>query len=199
VADGLVSDFDFHPDELYVRQFRVRPGDVLRRDAAAFVSEVESDGVVLRHYAFAGEWFKVNVTFDRAGSLVDTPAEEGVRRPFAFNCDIATPMLTQPDGVYAVDLFLDVLVGADARTFDVVDADEFEEAIAAELLSPHEVEGARRGLRRLIGLIERGEFVDFLEAACPFGASTAGPALPILRVPIADGPFLGPGVRPTWR
>jgi len=54
---GLVSDFDFHPDEADVREFRFRQTDVLRFDDAAFVCATGSDGVVLRHYAFADEWF----------------------------------------------------------------------------------------------------------------------------------------------
>jgi Protein of unknown function (DUF402) len=197
-GSGLVGDFDFHPDELYVRQFQARSRDVLRRDDVAFVCEAASDGAVLRHYALADEWFKINVTFDRAGSLVETPAGSGISRPFAFNCDIATPMRTGPSAVYAVDLFLDVLVGADARTYDVVDEDEFEQAVAGELVSAGEAVGARRGLVRLTELIERGGLIAFLEAVCPFGPSPAGPALPMLRTPLAEVPLVQPGRRPTW-
>jgi hypothetical protein len=65
VTDGLVSDFDFHPDEPYVRQLRVPRADVLRMDGSVFVCESVVDDVVLRHYAFDDEWFKVNVTFAR--------------------------------------------------------------------------------------------------------------------------------------
>ena len=36
-------------------------------DDVAFISESRIGDVVLRHYAFVGEWFKVNVTFDPAG------------------------------------------------------------------------------------------------------------------------------------
>jgi hypothetical protein len=173
VTDRLVSDFDFHPDEPYVRQFRVPRRDALRWDASVFVCEAAHDDVVLRHYAFADEWFKVNVTFDRHGELVETPADHDVAQPFAFNCDIATPMLSEPFAVYGVDLFLDVLVRVDGSTYDIVDEDEFAHAVDSGLLSAGEVAGARRGLERLVQLITRDELVGFLESACPFGPSTA--------------------------
>lgn len=194
----LISDFDFHPDEPYVREFRVPRHDVLRIDSSAFVCEAEADGVVLRHYAFADEWFKVNVTFDRAGSLVETPALQGIAPPFAFNCDIATPMLSTPSAVSAVDLFLDVLVRADGVAHEVVDVDEFEAALATGLLSSPEAAGARSGLDRLVGLVASGDLMAFLDDAWPFGRSVAGPALPIRRVPVAECPLVQPGLRATW-
>lgn len=193
----LVSDFDFHPDEPYVREFRLPRRDVLRMDGSTFVCESEMDGVVLRHYAFADEWFKVNVTCDRTGALVETPAMHGIS-PFALNCDIATPMLWARAAVHAVDLFIDVLVGADGLAHEVVDLDEFEAAIAAGLLSPAEAAGARSGLDRLVGIIARGELLDVLDDAWPLGPSTAGPSMPMRRVAVADVPLVQPRRRPTW-
>jgi hypothetical protein len=94
-AQDLFSDFDFHPDEQYVRQFRVPAAGVLRLDENVFVSEAESDGIVLRHYAFADEWFKVNVTIDRAGEVVEPElSPPAIVKSVAYNCDIATPMLS---------------------------------------------------------------------------------------------------------
>jgi hypothetical protein len=108
---GLVSDFDFHPDEPHVRQFQIPPEGVLRLDDEVFVSEAESEGIVLRHYAFRDEWFKINVTIDRAGTVVEpSPA---IVKSFAYNCDIATPMQLSSGAVYATDLFVDVLVRKD--------------------------------------------------------------------------------------
>ena len=68
---------------------------------------------MLRHYAFAGHWFKVNVTTDRGGRLTET-GDRTCR--FAFNCDIATPMEREGDSTFAVDLFTDVLVRQDATS-----------------------------------------------------------------------------------
>jgi hypothetical protein len=70
-------------------------------------------------------------------------ARPGVRvvPPFTFNCDIATPMLRRRDAVYAVDLWLDVLVRDDGVTHAVYDHHDFEEAIRRGLLSEREVAG----------------------------------------------------------
>lgn len=193
----LVSDFDFHPDEPDVREFRVPRRDVLRMDGSVFVCESESEDVVLRHYAFLDEWFKVNVTFDRAGALVETPARQGTP-PFAVNCDISTPMLSAAAAVYAVDLFVDVLVRADGLAHEVVDLDEFDAAIAAGLLSFSEAAGARSGLERLVAIIARGDLLAFLHGAWPFDPSVAGPALPMRRFAVTDVPLVQPGRRLTW-
>src|SRR5207244_2718094 len=58
----------------------------------------------------------------------------GAGRPdadaFSFNCDIATPMVCQENSVFAVDMWIDVLVRADGLTCCVGDEDEFADAIA---------------------------------------------------------------------
>jgi hypothetical protein len=41
--------------------------------------------------------------------------------PFTFNCDIATPMVRGEDAVFAVGLWLDVLVRGDGITYGVYD------------------------------------------------------------------------------
>ncbi|TMR96597.1 hypothetical protein [Nonomuraea basaltis] len=90
-ATDLVSDYDFRPDEPEVRLVRVPRADVLRLDSGAYVSEADLNGIVLRHYAFRNEWFKVNITFDRAGEILESSPAPGVTA-FALNCGIATPM-----------------------------------------------------------------------------------------------------------
>jgi hypothetical protein len=196
IAD-LVRDFDYHPYEPHVRQFRVPRGDVLRLDAQAYVCDALFDDVVLRHYAFRDEWFKINVTLDRSGKVVETRRGPG-HPPFSFNCDVATPMATSAHAVYAVDLYADVLVEVDGVRHRVQDVAELQEAAAGGLVSAYELHSARRGLDRLLSLIENGELVSFLNDVCPFGASGAGPALPMARVPLAEVPELQPRHRPTW-
>jgi hypothetical protein len=85
----VLRDHDFHPDEPTVRIFRTPSPGVLRLDDSVAVSETVYDRVVLRHYAFAEHWFKINVTTDLSGGLTET-GDDGTRR-FAANCDIATP------------------------------------------------------------------------------------------------------------
>ncbi|WP_433213704.1 hypothetical protein ACQP00_02465 [Dactylosporangium sp. CS-047395] len=175
----LVSDFDYHPDEPYVRQFRVPRSDVRRLDDVAFVYDVGFGDVVLRHFAFRDEWFKVNVTLDRQGRLVETAPGPG-HPAFAFNCDVATPMVVRGDAVHAVDLFADVLVRADGVSHQVQDVAEMEEE-----LQPEQLHDARRGLERLLSIIERGELAAFLDAVWPFGPTDPAPALPMVKVPSA--------------
>jgi hypothetical protein len=194
----LVSDYDFHPDEPDVRHFRVPRRDVLRLDPQLYVSEVMFDGIVLRHYAFHDEWFKVNMTFDPAGRIVEV-APTPDAPAFALNCDIATPMLLGDGAVHAVDLFADVLVRADGIGHQVTDLDELDQAAADGLVSPHEAYRARLGLDRLLDLISCADLLDFLDHACPFGPSRAAPALPVERAPLADLPRLQPARRPTWQ
>jgi hypothetical protein len=126
---GSVRDFDFHPDEDDVRVFTVDAAGVLRFDPAVFVSHARCDDAILWHYAFADHWFKVNLTTDLNGAVVETGASEAADG-FAVNCDLATPMWQQDMAVYAVDLLLDVLVRSDGRTYRVCDVDELAQAIA---------------------------------------------------------------------
>ncbi|SNY28337.1 hypothetical protein [Paractinoplanes atraurantiacus] len=189
----LVSDFDFHPSEPHVRRFQVPQRDVLRCDDEAYVSDARFGDVTLRHFAFRDEWFKVNVTLDEAGQVVETGLPG-----FAFNCDVATQMARRGDSIYAVDLFADVLVAADGISHQVKDLPELQEAVTLGLVSKNEFDGARRGLDRLLGLVSDGDLMSYLDAVCPFGRSLAGPALPMDRVPLADVPELQPRRRPTW-
>ncbi|TCO28499.1 uncharacterized protein DUF402 [Kribbella steppae] len=195
---GLVSDFDFHPDEQHVRQFQIPPAGVLRFDEEVFVSEAESGGIVLRHYAFRDEWFKVNVTIDRAGAVVEPELSPTIVRSFAYNCDIATPMQVGPGAVYATDLFVDVLVREDGVRHEVVDLDEFDQAVADGLVSRNEARQARSGLDRLVALINSRQLFAYLHSACPFGPSTAEAMLPVLQAPLDSVPAVQPGRRPTW-
>jgi hypothetical protein len=194
---GMVSDFDFHPSEPHVRKFQVPRCDVLRLDSEVYVSEAGLGDIVLRHYAFRNEWFKVNVTLDTTGSLIETAPDPG-SQAYAFNCDTATPMEVNGSAVYSVDLFADVLVRADGVTHHVKDLAALEEATADGSVSASEAANARRGLDRLLRLTSTGKLVPFLEEVCPFGSSRAKAALPMQRVPLESVPILQPTLRSTW-
>jgi hypothetical protein len=100
--------------------------------------------------------------------------------------------------VFAVDLFMDVLVRSDGITHGVYDHEEFDQAIREGWLSDREAAGARAGVEELTDLIERDALLGFLAAAHPFGR-TAAPAAPAMRsVPLREVPLLQPGVRPSW-
>lgn len=192
-------DFDFHPDEDDVRVFTIPRSGLLRTDPGNLVYEVRYEDVVMRHYAFAEHWFKLNVTTDRDGHLVETRSPEPGIPPFAVNCDIATPLVWQDGNAVAVDLFLDVLVRQDARTYQIRDQDEFDQAVRDGLITPAEAAGARTGLATFVRLIEEQSLMPFLAGVVPFGLSTAPAALPESVVPLAEVELLGDRARRTGR
>jgi predicted RNA-binding protein associated with RNAse of E/G family len=174
-----LEDYDFHPDETTVRLFRIPEAGVLRLDDEIAVYQVAyEDNVVLRHYAFADRWYKVNVTTDASGNLIET-GEANQR--FAFNCDIATPMDRDGTQLFAVDLFLDVLVRDDASTLVVGDEDEFDAAVEQRLISATEARAARAGLGELLELIDRGQLLSWLGAIVPFDVCAPPNALGMTR------------------
>jgi len=176
-----------------VRIFRTPSPGVLRLDDSVAVSEAVYDGVVLRHYAFAGHWFKVNVTTGLGGRLTET-GDAG--RRFAVNCDIATPMERDGDSTFGVDLFTDVLVRQDAASYVIVDRDEFGEMLGRGVISAAEGRGAERGLRELLDLIEQGRLLRWLGELAPSGPCRPPRARPMRRGPVPGR--LRPGVRRTW-
>lgn len=185
-------DYDYHPQEDFVRVFIHPPSGVLRDDSRVLVTEAESgDGFFLRHYAFAEEWFKINLTLDRHGR----PAECG-EDGFSFNCDLATPMMRRDETSFAVDLFLDVLVRADGRSVQIRDEGEMEDAVERGWVSQREAEAARRGAERLVDLARTGRLVDFLDRHLPLEPPQSARMFQIARAGIDSG--LLPGQRPSW-
>jgi hypothetical protein len=104
----VIYDFDFHPPD-DARLFRMPAEGIRRLDVEAFVAEISYGDVIVRHYAFRDHWFKVNCTLDSDANFIETRSPEDDVPPFAFNCDIATPMLRRDNALFAVDLWLDVL------------------------------------------------------------------------------------------
>jgi hypothetical protein len=195
-AQPVIRDYAFHPpDDL--RLFPMPKTGVLRFDDEAFAAQVRYGDIVVRHYAWRDHWFKINCTTDLRGRFIETTAPEDVP-PFTFNCDIATPMLRRDDAVFAVDLWLDVLVRRDGVTHGVHDEDELDDAAARGWPSAREAAGARAGLTELVDLIERRAVVDFLADVHP-SVRTEVPAAPAMeRVDLSDAELLRPGLRASW-
>lgn len=189
----MLIDHDFHPDEDSVRLFLTPPSGVLRLDDEVAVTQVTYDEVVLRHYAFSKHWFKVNVTTDKHGQLVET-GDEGQR--FSFNCDISTPMERDGLNVFGVDLFIDLLVRRDVRSYYVGDEDEFEEMTERGLLSKTEATAARAGIVELVAMVESGRLLSWLNELMPFGPCSPPAAPPMERRPVP--PRMQPRRRSTW-
>jgi hypothetical protein len=193
---SVVYDFDFHPDEPTVRLFSV--SDVLRLDEEAFVARARYVDVVLHHYAWTSKWFKVNVTTDFHGNLVETPPTEGVCA-FAFNIDIATPMIRFDWRVFAVDLFTDVLVRADSISYAVGDELEARRAAREGLISLNELKAAEATLGEIVKLVEKGSLLAFLADTWPIQHCDPPEAHQMQRVPLKEVPLLAPFTRATWR
>jgi predicted RNA-binding protein associated with RNAse of E/G family len=166
---------------------------VLRLDDDVAITEVVDGDVVLRHYAFGDRWFKINVTTDLLGRLVETGPPH---TRFAFNCDIATPMERDGSSTYGVDLFVDVLVRSDLRSFHVGDEDEFEQALADGLISPNEAKHSRHAVTQLLELVESDRLLPWLHEVFPFGPSAPPDAAPMHREPVPKR--LLPRHRRTW-
>ncbi len=168
-----------------MRIFRTPPRGVLRLDDDVAISETDYGGIVLRRYAFAGHWFKINLTTGLSGRLTET-GDDG--RKFAVNCDIATPMEREGDSIFAVDLFTDVLVGQDGTSYVVTDRDEFREMLSRGVISAAEGSGAERGLRELLELIEAGRLLPWLGELASFGPCQPPRARPGSGPPAARYP-----------
>jgi hypothetical protein len=181
VTTRAVRDFDFHPDEDDVRVVVTEPGGVLRLGGDVYVSAGRYGDVILWHYAFTRHWFKVNLTTNLDGQVVEIGGDDP-GSCFAFNCDIATPMRFWDSAVYAVDLFADVLARADGVTYRVCDLEEFRQAQGQRLILPAEARGARAGLAELTAIIERGELAALLRHTCPDGPLNPPVASPAERI-----------------
>lgn len=179
--EAVLLDYDFHPDEETVRVFPIPMSAVLRLDDEVLVTETRAYGHVLRHYAFAKHWFKINVGIDDQGCFVAT-GDGPVK--FAFNCDVATPMERDGQCVFGVDLFIDVLIEADASSFHVQDEVEFQAMADRGLLSNREAARALGGLDDLLELIRTERLVEWLSGFAAFGPCDPPNSLPMERLPV---------------
>lgn len=184
----------------HVTRFTLPTNDIRRWDDNALVYDVRvtnpNGGVAgLRHYAFYGRWFVVNVSFDAYGHLLQ---ERGYGIDWCFNCDVTTPLFSVGDRFYSVDLEFDVLVGADGRTHVVKDEDAFARSVSAGYIRPAEADGARRGLRELTSYLEdSATLAGFLDSVFPLNSFRLPTVLqpPPERLTLQDAPLLTPESR----
>ena len=146
------------------------------------------DSVVYgRCYGFLDRWLSVFVTFDK--NLQLHPSYYG-HFPFAFNCDVTTPHFLDGTGAFTTDLYIDVLVGVDGQKYLVKDIEEHEDAFSQGLFGSLWHKGAKNELERLVGELERGEFLDVLHAIAPFPTSFEGiQRYSRTQYRLGDGPF----------
>lgn len=197
-----MRDYDYHPNEPDVRVFGVPDAGVLVHTDEMFLGQTRepaspdwgTPSLVLRHYAFAGEWFKLNATLDVDGELIETGAAGD---EYVVNCDIATPLRWIGPDATAVDLFLDVLVRRDG-SYRIVDRPDFDDACSRQLISGSEARNAESGLKSLLHWITSGRLQELLNEPARHLAAQAPPPLPFVRSPLVDVPAVAPYSRSTW-
>ena len=156
-----------------VRIFEVPSDGVRRFDSSCIVFEVEIQDVVLRHYSFPDKWFEINVSMTKDGEFF---TEKHDHLSWCFNCDISTPHTEINNKIYNADLFLDVLVEPDGKTYVVIDEDDFEWEITKNLMSEELKKGAKKGLDNLLTIITGEGLLSYLDRIYPLN--------PIAEIPI---------------
>lgn len=140
-----------YDDNVVVHTFRLIP----RRDQAAFslrfgeLKGFKADTLIggIGKILFYREPFNILLLFEASGRLLGSYS------------DIASPLTRQPDGYHLTDWFLDVWIPSFGG-LNILDEDEFEDAIAANLLQPAEIHAARQALQRLVQEHAAGVFPD---------------------------------------
>lgn len=191
----MMRFFNYHAPSV-VRMFSVPARGIRRWDEEAVVYDVRvGSNRILRHYSFSDRWFEVNCSLNLAGSFVSEPGPID----WTFNCDIATPHCMIGPEVYNMDLWLDVLVAPDGRQFQVIDEDDFAEAVQRGWATEVERHGARTGLSDLISIIQSEGLVTFLQKVCPFANVAACDEQPAMEMrSITEFPVLQPAQRHLW-
>ena len=147
-----------------IEAYEIAPASIRRHDDIAFVCDLimpsDIDGIGIRHYSFPDRWWAANVFVDMDGAP-RTDVE------FPYDCDITTPHFEAFGVLCNVDLKLDVFVKHDGVSYDVRDRDDFARCLADGSVDNFDRIGAEAGLSDLIALIERNDFVAYLDDICP--------------------------------
>lgn len=99
-------------------------------------------GCVTKIYFF-GEYFNLLLFQDQQEALL------------GYYSDIGTPLTKTPTGYQMIDWFLDIWLSPDGTLYEL-DLDEFEEALARDLLNASEADIARNTFTRLINEAKGG-------------------------------------------
>ena len=134
-TEGFVQD-----DGIRLTTFTVVPPDVRESLSANFRAEgrfaPEQFIATVKKYLFYNEYFSIVEFRDEDDKLL------------GYYCDIVTPLEKVGDEYFQTDLLLDLWVSP-ALDVQVLDEDEFEEAVEMRLLSDELQKKALRALERL--------------------------------------------------
>jgi len=178
------------PDQ--VRVFNIPKQSIRLWNEKILVYDLKCGELILRHYSFYDKWLEINCTLDLKSNFV---TEKGPIE-WCFNCDICTPLFSIKNNFYNVDLFIDVLVGSDGKEHIVKDQDAFNHAIAKEWIANEEIKGAKRGLEKLLEIINRKELIIFLDRLYPFKKiDECGKSSPYRIEKLKEFPYLTKEIR----
>lgn len=166
------------PDEVRLFQY-LAPPIYDGEDALVFDGQASpSMSTYARSYLFRQRWLEIFVTFDAELRLLPDPDDPF---PFVCNCDLTTPYLVRGTDGYTIDLFLDVLVAADGRTYQIRDREEFEEAATTGSIPLSWYQAVQRDLAWLINLLDTNQFLPMLQHMAAFPTQHPHTALSTLE------------------
>ena len=158
--------FQHHlPSEVRIFKFSGNPTHVSSQAIVFDGVTTDSVPIYCRSYLFLERWLQVFMTLDENLCLKSDAISTF---PFVFNCDFTTPHYLHDSKVFTTDLCVDILVGADGSSYKVKDADEFEEMYKAGYFGKQWYENAKQEVASLSGLLDKGQFLDFLNEVTPF-------------------------------
>lgn len=131
----------------YIKSFKRLPDENAERLTRSlrenrFIAQDEFCACITKIYFFH-EYFDLLLFQDAQENLL------------GYYSDVGTPLIQTANGYQMTDWFLDIWLSPDGTLFEL-DEDEFEDALARNLLAPHEAELARTTFKRLIDEAKTG-------------------------------------------
>ena len=141
-----IEDLVLETDQ-YLRTFKVFPPEIV----ASLSESLQNNGFLPGHVQTASvskiyfyhEYFDLLLFHDEHGETL------------GYYSDVGTPLRKTAHGYQMTDWFLDIWLSPDGTLFEL-DLDEFEEALAKNLLTGTEAEIARNTFARLIAEVKEG-------------------------------------------
>jgi hypothetical protein len=166
------------PNDLRVFHYLTRPV-YQGPEALVFDGRASLDAPIFaRSYLFRQRWLEIFLTFDHHLHL---RADTEDSFPFVFNCDLSTPYVVSDDHGYTIDLFVDVLVAADASTHQIRDRAAFDQAAQTNCIPRSWCDAVERELAWLVHLLDTQQFLPMLNRLTPLPSRTPEQMLSVLE------------------
>jgi predicted RNA-binding protein associated with RNAse of E/G family len=145
-VNQYIEDLVFEDDRC-IKTFKEFPDDVAKRltlslQSNGFITKQQNTTCISKVYFFH-EHFNVLQFQDQD------------RQTIGYYSDVGTPLIKTATGYQMTDWFLDIWLTPGGKLFEL-DLDEFEVAMANQLLTTHEGQIARDTFARLIDEVKRG-------------------------------------------